>query len=98
MAVFLAVVVFSVPDSTGTRGGGVGVIPIIGVTRTTHITRQTMGTMGMGTRRSPEEGVMLALLFPIAWHEPRFSIREQPLLHPRSHQSQGRPQTSGRRR
>ncbi len=68
MAVFLAVVVFSVPDSTGTRGGGVGVIPIIGVTRTTHITRHTMGTMGMGTRRSPEEGVMLALLFPIAWH------------------------------
>lgn len=66
MAVFLAVVVFSVPVSMGTRGGGVGVIPIIGVTRITHITRHTTVTMGMGTRRSPEEGVMLALLFRIA--------------------------------
>jgi hypothetical protein len=64
MAVFLAVVVFSVPVSMGTRGGGV--IPIIGVTRITHITRHTTVTMGMGTRRSPEEGVMLALLFRIA--------------------------------
>jgi hypothetical protein len=66
MAVFLGVVVFSVPVSKGNRGGGVGVIPIIGVTRITHITRHTTVTMGMGTRRSPEEGVMLALLFRIA--------------------------------
>jgi hypothetical protein len=64
MAVFLAVVVFSVPASMGTRGGGIGVIPIIGVTRITHITRHT--TVTMGTRRSPEEGVIFALLFPIA--------------------------------
>ena len=51
---FTAMVVFSVPVSTGTLGGGAGVIPIIGVTRTTPIThiitRRTTVTMGMGTR------------------------------------------------
>ena len=53
-ASFTAMDVFSVPVSMDTRGGGVGVIPIIGVTRITHITRHTTVTMGMGTRRSPE--------------------------------------------
>jgi len=56
-------VVFSVPVSTGTLGGA-GVIPTIGVTRTTPIThiitRRTTVTMGMGTRRSPQDGVICA--------------------------------------
>jgi hypothetical protein len=77
---FTAMVVFSVPVSTGTLGGGAGVIPTIGVTRTTPIThiitRRTTVTMGMGTRRSPQDGVICAsavaerhaLPFPIASH------------------------------
>jgi phosphoribosylcarboxyaminoimidazole (NCAIR) mutase len=79
---FTAMVVFSVPVSTGTLGGGAGVIPTIGVTRTTPIThiitRRTTVTMGMGmgTRRSSQDGVISAsavaerhaLPFPIASH------------------------------
>jgi phosphoribosylcarboxyaminoimidazole (NCAIR) mutase len=61
---FTAMVVFSVPVSTGTLGGGAGVIPTIGVTRTTPIThiitRRTTVTMGMGTRRSPQDGFICA--------------------------------------
>jgi hypothetical protein len=38
MAVFSTMIVFSVPVSMGTRGGGIGVIPIIGVIRTILIT------------------------------------------------------------
>ena len=42
ITVFLAMVVFSFPASMGTRGGGIGVIPIIGVTRITPTTIPTI--------------------------------------------------------
>src|SRR5260221_2963238 len=48
MAVFFAVVVFSGSDFSGTRGGGGWGIPIIGGIRTIHITRHTIGTIGIG--------------------------------------------------
>jgi hypothetical protein len=35
IAIFSVMVAFSLPVSMGTRGGGIGVIPIIGVTRIT---------------------------------------------------------------
>jgi hypothetical protein len=55
IAVFSAVTVFSFPVFMGTRGGGIGVIPIIGVThiiggiRTTHTIRITrISRLGTG--------------------------------------------------
>ena len=44
ITVFLAMVVFSFPASMGTRGGGIGVIPIIGVTRITPTTIRIIRT------------------------------------------------------
>jgi hypothetical protein len=41
-------------------------------------------------------GVMLALGWPISLCSPKLSTHAQPCLHPLSHQSQGKPQTSGR--
>jgi hypothetical protein len=73
---FTAMVVFSVPVSTGTLGGGAGVIPTTPITHIiTRRTTVTMG-MGMGTRRSSQDGVISAsavaerhaLPFPIASH------------------------------
>jgi hypothetical protein len=43
-------------------------------------------------------GFMLALRLPISSWWSELSMRAQLCLHPRSHQSQGKPQISGRRR
>src|SRR5258708_37961374 len=48
MAVFFAVGGFLGSDSAGHRGGGGGVIPFFGVTRSTPFTRPTIGTICVG--------------------------------------------------